>query len=142
MPLAGHCRIMPKVTLARARSLSRLCGMISQAVPATRHARPTRSDAGAVVAILAIAFSAALLTFGFFENFSTFVQRPWQPALTEIWIFGFRALLVSAPLLWLIALAGRTRGTLGLLEVHAALYGVLFFITLIVDSPGHSSPGE
>ena len=116
--------------------------MVLQPVLTPDDARPMRPRTGPAIGLLAIGFGCALLTFVFFANYPAFAQGHRGPALAGLWTFAFAALLVSAPLLWLIALAGRMMGTLAPLEIHAALYGVLLFITLIVDSPGHSSPAE
>ena len=94
------------------------------------------------VVILVIALGCTAITFGFFDNYPAFVDGHRDPPLAGVAGSAFLLLLAVAPILWVVALVGRDQGLLAALEVHLALLGMLFVIIMIVDTPGHSSPGD
>jgi hypothetical protein len=89
------------------------------------------------VAWLVATLACAAFTFTYLDHYPAF-----RGPFLEARVFTLALLVVSAPLLCLLALATRAPGPLAALDSHAAIYAVFLLIAAATASPGHSSPAE
>lgn len=101
----------------------------------------TNSSLPSAVGLSAIACASAALAFVFFDNWHGAAKGQPIPPLFGVWALALCVLVLSAPALWIMAFAAREPGVVAL-EIHGGLYLVFFGTTIMVDSPGHSSPAE
>ena len=89
-----------------------------------------------------IAFGCGAIAFYVLNNLPAFSTGSQESLLNRSWSTALEIFVVSAPLLWIIALIAREPLSLAFLKVHAALYSPFLVVTIASNSPGHSSPGE
>jgi hypothetical protein len=89
-----------------------------------------------------IAFGCGAIAFYVLNNLPAFSTGSQESLLNRSWSTALEIFVVSAPLLWIIALIAREPLSLAFLKVHAALYSTFLVVTIASNSPGHSSPGE
>jgi hypothetical protein len=89
-----------------------------------------------------IAFGCGVIAFNILNNLPAFSTGSQESLLHRSWSTALEIFVVSAPLLWIIALIAREPLSLAFLKVHAALYTAFLVATIASNSPGHSSPAE
>ncbi|WKA29508.1 hypothetical protein [Bradyrhizobium roseum] len=91
---------------------------------------------------LPFSFGCGAIAFYVLNSLPAFSTGSQDSLLYRSWSTALEIFVVSAPLLWIIALLAREPLSLVFLKVHAALYNAFLVVTIASNSSGNSSPGE
>jgi hypothetical protein len=106
-----------------------------------RRAREHLAGYAWLLFLIAIALAGGLCTYYYLDEFPALVRGRRGPLLfAGLALAGAVLLVLSAPFLWIAALALRRPIWLTVIKAHAALYTVCLATMVATDTRGHSSP--